>query len=136
MRWLMGLNVAGLIAGASYAGWVASPRWVPWPAIASTASFLVSLVVPFWVEYRNVRRGFRAVESSFLQKTRQPHFPGPRVQVFADRPPEPVFRKTRAPVRTVAALTVAGGLLLAADAILFLATPPPPGAAGGKITNF
>jgi hypothetical protein len=136
MRWLMAVNVAGIVAGASYAGLVVSPRWTPLLAVAGTVLFLVSLVVPFALEYRSVGRGFHAVESSFLDKVRRPHFPGPRVEVFQDAEPAPVFRRRRTPVKALAALTVLAGLLFGADVAIFLATPPPPGETAGKITNF
>lgn len=136
MRWLIALNIAGVIAAAIFGGAIAPKGPTPWWAFAAAAVFLVGAVWPFIVEYRSFNREFGQIESSFLSTVRRPYFPS-EDKVFA--PGDDAAPKLTAPpppVKTVLALTIGAFILLAVDLGRFAARLPPPGTDTEKITNY
>jgi hypothetical protein len=137
MRWLLIVNVVGLLAAGAYGGAVASATRVPWWAFAAAALFLIALALPLIAEYRSVGHGFGKIEQSFLAQTRKPYFPNAAPEIFApNAEPEPVWQEYRPPVKSVLALTIVAGALLTVDVALYVSTLPPPGTDTGKISNY
>ena len=137
MRWLLIINVVGLIAAGIYGGAIMSGTRVPWWAFGAAALFLVALALPLIAEYRSVGHGFGKIEQSFLAQTRKPYFPSATPEVFApNAEPEPVWQEQRPPLKSVLALMLVAGALLAVDVAFYVSTLPPPGTHIGKISNY
>jgi hypothetical protein len=137
MRWLLAVNVLGLIAAGAYGGAVASAARVPWWALAAGALFLAALAMPLIAEYRSVGRGFGEIEQSFLAQTRKPYFPGAEPEVFAPNAEAgAAWKGRRPPLRSVLALTLLAAALFAADVASYVRALPPSVASGGKISNY
>lgn len=137
MRWLLIVNVVGLLAAGTYGGAVASAARVPWWAFAAAGFFLAALALPLIAEYRSVGHGFGRIEQSFLAQTRKPYFPSATPEIFApNTEPEPVWQEYRPPTKSVLVLTLVAAALLAVDVALYVSTLPPPGTDTGKISNY
>jgi hypothetical protein len=137
MRWLLIVNVIGLLAAGAYGGAIASATRVPWWAFGAAAFFLVALALPLIAEYRSVGHSFGKIEQSFLAQTRKPYFPSAAPEIFApNAEPEPVWQEHRPPIKSVLALTLVASVLLAIDVTLYVSTLPPPGTDAGKISNY
>lgn len=136
IRWLIALNVVGVIAAAVFGGAIAPKGPTPWWAFASAAVFLIGAVWPFFVEYRSFNRDFARIESSFLSTVRQPYFPSENKMFPPDDDAAPKLGAPRAPVRTATALCVIAAALLIVDLGRFAMRLPPPGTDIEKITNY
>ncbi|MSO93856.1 MAG: hypothetical protein EXQ86_10715 [Rhodospirillales bacterium] len=135
MRWLPYFNVAGLIVSAAYSGLAVGPAWKPFFALGAGALFLIGLVMPLFAEYRALGKSFQSMESSFLQRTRKPHFPSTQMEIYTAGTPSPVEQPRRMSGRFALALAVVAVLLVGIDVVGYVKAMPAP-AASGKITNF
>jgi hypothetical protein len=95
VRWLLAINVTGVLAGAGYTGFAFTPSHTPlWAGIA-TLLFLVALFVPLAAEYVSLDKGFNEIGGSYVETRRREQGIGPAQEVFTDAPPPPVFRQSR-----------------------------------------
>lgn len=136
MRWLIALNIAGLVAAAVFGGLIAPKGPTPWWAFASAGVFLVGAVWPFLVEYRTFNREFGQIEASFLSNVRRPYFPSEDKVYAPGDDAAPKLSTPQPPVKTVVALTVVAVVLLGVDLGRVAARLPPPGTDTEKITNY
>lgn len=136
MRWLPYANIGGLVVTACYSGLVVGPAWKPYFAVGAGAIFLIGLVLPFFAEYRALGKSFQTMESSFLQRTRKPHFPSSQMEIYtAADTPSPVQQPRRTSARLMLALAIAAMLLVGVDVAGYVKAMPA-ATTSGKITNF
>ncbi len=133
MRVLVGINLAGVVAAAVYAGWVVGGGYVPTCASLSGLAFLIGVLLPFLGEHAELQRGLDRAEREFIAQRRR-DLGLRRRELFTNRRSRPIWRRGRiSPVPTALA-AAAGVALLAADLAIYLRQIPPGGAA--PISNF
>lgn len=135
MRWLFVLNGLGAVTSAVYAGWVVSPRWIPWWAMIAAGVYLLGILLPIVIMQFSLGGSFRSMERDFLKKTRAPWFPSNAPEVFTNTPQGPRVRTTPMPVRSTVAAFVVACALFAWDVSGFVQVPPPEGESG-TFSNF
>ncbi len=136
MRGLPYANIGGLVVTACYSGFVVGPAWKPYFAVAAGVLFLVGIAWPFFAEYRALGKSFHTMESSFLQRTRKPHFPSSQMEIYTSaETPSPVQSPRRASPRLALAIAVVAALLVGIDAVGYVRALPA-ATTSGKITNF
>ena len=91
MRHLMAFNLAGLIFGAAYCGFVWAPTHAPWLALIATILFFIAFVVPIMIELSGLSGGFEALEIKTLEKTRREHYREGGQEILTNEPAPQYF---------------------------------------------